>query len=252
MHQHADQPEQNKVAAAPVAHAAPTLSETEHRQVARGLTVSLVGLAGTLLLFGAAMLAFPGGHERMADGYSFSRHFLSAMGVTRVSNGTPNLPSCLMFNAALVLVGATFVFFWRARVLLVRNPAARRTLRLCGILMALGLAGIGLTPYDHLPHVHDRMNGLVIVCGGLGFMLCLFFTERRFERWRSRLVWLTVVALAGSVDLAIRWMVHAGHLPERPALPIMQKVFVALLMAWVAWQCVLFRRTSRPFQHSRC
>jgi len=214
---------------------------------ARGLTFAGIGL--TCLSFLAAMYCFPSGDENVRGGYSFGRHFLSAMGKTRVGT-VDNTVSCVLFNGTLVLVGIILAVFWDARALYLARAAQATALRACGVAMALSLAGIGLTPYDHFPHAHDRLTQATLLFGVLSFGLCLVWTRHGFESAGSKLGWLLFLMAAGAAQVVFVTLTSRGILPSRPALPLMQKLFVFMLMSWAGWQAWLFDRT-RLSQASR-
>jgi len=197
------------------------------------------GIAATGVFFLAAMAWFPGGDEGARGGYSFGGHFLSAMGKTRAGSAD-NTISCLIFNGTLVMVGTILAMFWNTRAVFLTRPVQGMLLRGCGLAMGLAMAGIGLTPYDHFPHVHDRMTHLVIVFGAICFAFCLFKSHREFESWKSRLGWLVVFVAALAGWTAVTFLASRGEIPSRPGLPLMQKLFVLLLALWVGWQGFLF------------
>ena len=223
------------------------LTDQQRRGVLRTRALAWAGIAATGVFLLAAMAWFPSGDEGARGGYSFGGHFLSAMGKTRVGSAD-NTVSCLIFNGTLVMVGTILAMFWNARAVFLTPPAQGTALRGCGLAMGLAMAGIGLTPYDHFPHVHDRMTHLVIVFGGICFAFCLFRSHREFESWQSRLGWLAVFVAAGVVWTALKILAARGEIPSRPCLPLMQKVLVLLLALWVGWQGVLFGSACRGEQ----
>jgi len=215
------------------------MTPSERKRISRARALTFAGIGATCLLFLAAMYCFPSGDEGVKGGYSFGSHFLSAMGKTRAGS-VDNTVSCLLFNGALVLVGTILAVFWDARALYLAKPTPAAALRLCGVAMALSLAGIGLTPYDYFPHAHDRLTHATVLFGVLSFGLCLVWTPRGFEGAGSKFSWLFFLVAAGAAQAVLVTLSSRGLLPSRPALPLMQKVFVLLLMSWAGWQAWLF------------
>ncbi|MBI5685090.1 MAG: hypothetical protein HZC54_08405 [Verrucomicrobia bacterium] len=189
----------------------------------------------------AAMLWFPGEDRGIQRGYSFGKHFLSAMGKTRTSL-SDNTVSCVIFNGTLIMAGTILVMFWKARATFLTRPMARTALRNCGLTMGLAMAGIGLTPYNIVPHLHNLMTYAVIAFGVACFGLCLFGSCQEFESTKSKAGWLTVVVAAGAAQGVFWALASKGIISSRPALPLMQKLFVLLLAAWAGWQSLLFGR----------
>ena len=107
------------------------------------------------------------------------------------------------------------------------------------------MAGVVLTPYDVFPHVHNLMTYAVILFGVVCFGLCLFGSWRAFESLPSKVTWLAILVVAGAAQMIFWHLASTGQIHSRPVLPLMQKLFVLLLVSWAGWQCVLFRRACR-------
>jgi len=166
------------------------------------------------------------------------------MGKTRAGL-SDNTVSCLIFNGTLIMVGTILVMFWKTRATFLTQPTARTTLRNCGLTMGLAMAGIGLTPYDIFPHIHNLMTYAVIIFGVICFCLCLFGSHQEFESVHSKVGWLAIVIVAGAAQGLFVVLVSKGMISSRPALPLMQKLFVLLLALWAGWQGFLFGRVCR-------
>ncbi|MFA5192946.1 MAG: hypothetical protein WC740_19730 [Verrucomicrobiia bacterium] len=171
-----------------------TLTEQDRRQVLRTRALTWAGIVVTAVLMLAAMFWFPGEGRGGPRGYSFGKHFLSAMGKTRTSV-SDNTISCLIFNGTLIMVGTILVMFWKTRATFLTRPVAKKTVRNCGLTMGLAMAGIGLTPYDIFPHTHNLMTHSVILFGVICFGLCLWGSPQEFESVKSKLGWLTIVVV---------------------------------------------------------
>lgn len=221
-----------------------TLTDQERRRVLRTRALTWAGIVATAVLLLAAMLWFPGEGREMRGGYSFGRHFLSTMGKTRAGSWD-NTVSCLIFNGTLIMVGTILAVFWKARATFLSQPATSTALRGCGLAMGLTMAGIGLTPYDFFPRVHTLMTHAVIVFGVICFGLCLFGSHREFESVKSKLGWLAILVVAGAAQALFVLLVSKKMISSRPALPLMQKLFVLLLALWAGWQGFLFGRACQ-------
>lgn len=97
----------------------------------------------------AAIVAYPGGQ------YSMGRQFLSDLGATRAAGGESNSESARLFNRAAVLLGLSAVPFFLLLPSTLPAEGKPRYVRAmqwalgaAGAASALGLVGIGLTPYD--------------------------------------------------------------------------------------------------------
>ena len=221
-----------------------TLTHQERMQVLRTRAVTWAGIVATGVLFLVAMSWFPGEGDGRGKGYSFGGHFLSAMGRTRAGS-FDNTVSCFIFNGTLIMVGTLLMAFWKSRALFFTRPAAATVLRHCGLAMGLAMAGIGLTPYNFFPHVHNLMTYAVILFGVVCFGLCFFGSWREFESMKSKLTWLAILMVAGAAQAVFWHLTSMGRIPSRPVLPLMQKLFVLLLALWAGWQGFLFGRACR-------
>ncbi|HPA17865.1 MAG TPA: hypothetical protein PLU30_08955 [Verrucomicrobiae bacterium] len=198
-----------------------------------------------LLAFPCAILVYPGEWwgPGPGKGYSFSMEFLSALGRARTADGISNPWASPIFNGALVGCGMLYsLFFWPGRAAFVVRLPWRVLALACGWLMAGGLAGIGLTPYDRHPHIHDSFCSITCVSGFLAILIALMASGPRFEppvsRWGTLGVLVLVLVVAGLVRIGIR----GGHLSSRPAMPLLQKGAISLMVAWTYWQVWLMLR----------
>ena len=203
------------------------------RTAAFGLTLGLV-LAPVLLV--AAMVCFPAGHAGVAGGYSFSRHVVSDLGRTVLSNGTPNPVARALFVAAMAVSALGTGIFWVGRGWLLEHPAARGAVWICGLAMSACLTGIGLTPLDRAESVHDPITaGAAYTAAGAVLALALEPRDR-LERIGAKRVWLAIL-----LPLGIGWAIlvalhHAHRLAFRPWLPLGQKTLIAAFIGWLVYQ----------------
>ena len=142
-----------------------------------------------VLAFVLAMLFYPGQvlGPPAGRGYSFSMEFLSALGRARTPDGTANPWASMLFNGGLVGCGILYgMFFWPARATFVELSSWRMIVWFCGFLMSVGIAGIGLTPFDRYPRIHDSFCSMTCVSGCLAVGVSLAASGRRFESAVSR------------------------------------------------------------------
>ena len=210
----------------------------------RARWMTWAGMIAVAVMLTVAMLAFPSPYVSARGAYSFGKHFLSAMGRTRVGSAD-NTISCLTFNSMLVMAAIILAIFWNARSFFIIRPSIQRMVRGCGVAMAVAVAGIGFTPFDLWPHVHDRMTHAVILFGVICFALCLRWSHPDFEDKRAKIAWVAVLVSAGVAHALFMALVLQGDMRSRPVYPIMQKLFVFLLVAWAGWQSWLFGAALR-------
>lgn len=216
----------------------------QHAHALRARTLIWAGIVAAGFLLLGAMWLYPGEAGGARRGYSFGENFLSMMGRTK-AGAWDNTGSCLLFNGTLIMGGPILAMFWKARAWFLREPGTKALLRGCGLTMGLAMAGIGLSPCDLFPDVHDTMTYAVIVLGVICFGLCLAGSHRGFESAQSKRMWLVILALAGAAQGLFVLFVSMGTIPSRPALPLMQMLFVLMLALWAAWQGVLLGRACR-------
>ena len=153
-------------------------------------------------------------------GYSLSHHFLSDLGRTVSLSGMPN-PSCVLFNLSVVILGTALLGFF-----VLVPPAVdegRWFVRVPGILSAMGIIGIGLTPYDKLlvPHI----VALVLWLGPMVLLLIAHVVSSAISGRESNvtrvLAFATIVAVLGYAIAGT----HSGYV-------FMQKITASLAIVW--------------------
>ena len=196
----------------------------------------VAGIVLVPLLFGLAMLFFPSGHCGATDGYSFSRHVISDLGRTRLSNGTPNPVSSSLFAAAMLLTGCVSALFWLARHTFVRNTAARRAALTCGLFASVCLALIGLTPLDRAAALHDPVTGATAIGAALAILALFADSDTRIESRRAKRFWLILLVAVSAVWTVLVVLHHEKLLAFRPWLPLWQKLLITAFVSWLAYQ----------------
>ena len=99
------------------------------------LSISLLGIAQFIAATAVSMARFP-------DGYSFSENFLSDLGRASIASSS-------MFNGSLVVLGLSLLpLFGMVTVLDPRRSVSAQATTVLGVVSALGIVGLGLTPID--------------------------------------------------------------------------------------------------------
>ncbi len=188
------------------------------------------------LLIGLAMAVFPDGHCGVAHGYSLSRHVVSDLGRTRLSNGAANPVSCALFALSMVLAGGVSALFWWVRQRFVRHPVLRRAALIFGLGASLCLALIGLTPLDRAGACHDPITAATAVCAALAILMLFADADTRFESLRAKRGWFVTLVAVSAVWTALVALHHEHVLAFRPWLPLGQKTLIATFAGWLLFQ----------------
>jgi hypothetical membrane protein len=186
------------------------------------------------LLFGIAMLLYPGGTllNPSTRGYSVFQNSLSDLGSTVAWNGQPN-PRGALFNLAgcLLLVFAglgCFIALIHVYSSSTRTSRLARTAGALVLLAAAGITGAALSPQDQYPALHGRFT-LTAVCFfpvATALLALVTALDGRFRR-RASLGWLVVTVVV---------LVWVSVMPWRPttdlqlAIPVTLQKIVALTM----------------------
>lgn len=208
----------------------------------------VAGIILVPLLFGLAMVCFPSGHCGVTDGYSFSRHVVSDLGRTRLSNGTPNPVSSSLFATAMILAGCVSALFWLARRTFVRNRAARRAVSVCGLFTSACLALIGLTPLDRVAALHDPVTAATALGAALAILALFADPDTRFESRPAKRFWLILLVAVSAVWTALVFLHHEKVLSFRPWLPLWQKLLITTFVSWLAYQNLCLFRIKQTVQ----
>jgi hypothetical membrane protein len=204
------------------------------RRAAWALALALVVVP---LLFGVAMACFPGG-------YSFSRHVVSDLGRTRLSNGTPNTLSCSLFIAAMTAASLACAFFWLARHTFLTRRAARRVALASGLAMSALMATIGFTPLNLAGSVHDPVTAATAIAAALAILALFADPTDRLERPRVKRAWLILLLLVSAGWTLLVALHHEHVLAFRPWLPLGQKTLIATFISWMVYQTTLLFKVN--------
>ncbi|HTS82686.1 MAG TPA: hypothetical protein VMH40_18940 [Myxococcaceae bacterium] len=196
--------------------------------VRRGAVLLLVLLVAGAVATAVAASRYPGGTwmDRGTVGHSFWGNFLCDVARTPALDGRPHPGASWGRAAEWSLVLALSVFFWIAPAL-VDPPRRRRTIRVLGLVAALGLALVPVTV--RVPHA------LALIAGaGPGFAATVLLM--RGLRPRPLLALLGALALGLSVlELALYLVFREGFFgaPLPPAVPAVQRLAVIAVVTWM-------------------
>lgn len=196
--------------------------------LAGGAVLGLVCILQFLLLATYAISQYPGGtrHNRSTKGYSWSGNWLSDLGRTSAWNGRENQASSTAFNRSIVALGAGVCLFLLVSL---RGYEQIRffnvATHVCGAVAALGLVGIGLTPFD-LYH-HEHLVALFVWLIPMTLFTILFTAhcligERIFG-------WLIALASAGLIGSVLLYGLSSTTSNAAAA----QKVVALISLAWL-------------------
>ncbi len=202
----------------------------------------VAGVVVVPLLFGVAMEAFPAGHQGAPAGYSFSRHVVSDLGRTAISNGVRNTLSCAFFGAAMTVTALICALFWGVRSCFLSHSAARRVALYSGLVMSALMAAIGFTPLNISARIHDPITAATAIAAGLAVLAVSADRRDRLECVRLKYLWLGWMLLVSGLWTVLIALHHERLLPFRPWLPLCQKLLIATFMGWMVYQASLLFR----------
>jgi hypothetical membrane protein len=182
-----------------------------------------LGIAQFVVAVAIAIRHYPGETDGAADGYSMAGNFLSDLGRSRTSSGRDNSVSAAFFNNSVIVLGITLLPFFA--VLPTTLPDLRKVVWVSGSLAAIGLIGIGLTPYDLYFVAHNVCLGL-----WLGPMLILLVGYLVASFGSGRAGWVLGACTLGLVYAILAYASAASHGGQ----VVMQKVTVVVSFVWFA------------------
>lgn len=197
-------------------------------------------LAALLMATAAAVYAKP---------YSWSGEYLSAMGRTALQNGKPNLLGSVFFNASLISCGLLCFWYFLLRLRYGNGLRIRHwAMFFMAAIGSAGLIGIGCTPYNLHPHIHDACTQVIVA-----WFLCIVFActgrqEDLFAKRGENVVWLffSLYALFFAHLLRIRIDVPPNALPHTPIGQINQKMVILAFFIYMWGQIIRLYINTRP------
>ena len=170
-----------------------------------------------------AVRMYPGQAASSRVEYQLSQNFLSDLGCTQTATGRNNTEVAGIFNRSVVALGLAMIPF------LLLLPAdweqGRTIMQIAGVSSAVGLIGIGLTPYDRYFIAHHVALGLWLL--PLFLIVVAYFVAYLHRGEASP--WLgagTIVLLAAMAGYALAGS-HSGYV-------VFQKVMALCALAWFA------------------
>jgi len=138
------------------------------------------------ILIGTSMFFYAGGsfNDPTSKGYTFWTNFLSDLGRTKALSGRANTVSCILFSVNYLIFGTFIIPFLLALPCLFSENDFQKKLSkigsFFGIISALTLIGIALTPWDVYPELHGLFGGIQ------GFTIPVAFTLYSIVIYRNK------------------------------------------------------------------
>jgi hypothetical protein len=153
------------------------LSFDSHQKTRRAYLIITLGCGVFILLTSIAMLTYSGGavDNHTAQGYSFTRDFLSNLGMITALSGKPNWVSAVLFFISLTAAGACLVVFFILFPHFFQANRFEKVLSLIGsvlgVLAGISFIGIAFAPADIARPAHVqfviwafRLFPLAVLC----------------------------------------------------------------------------------------
>jgi hypothetical protein len=192
-----------------------------------------------LIGIGIAIYFYPA-KDGSLYGYSMFYNFLSALGRTKTRYGVNNYISSIIFNSGLIMVNLTMMLFWYIRVDLVTSDKKRRIALICCLSFCAGLIGVGLTPYNLHPKIHDCSVYSALVLAVPGIFILINNSHAEFSSNIYKRFWITFGIILFFVQLPFIILMQLKYLPFRPTNPILQKLNVGVFIIWFSCECILY------------
>ena len=177
--------------------------------------------------------------------YIWYDDYLSALGRTRLSDGTSNLLAAFLFNTALIIAGIFSGSYVCMRGVFCGNRFLAVLLWFSGSVGGLALAGIGATPYNLAPHTHNMCTFFASLGLGISVFLCSMSRGNRMSGAAENLQWALMTLYFGLVWTAWAYVRAKKLVPNSPTGEIMQKMMVSLFYLYMLWNSVLCYRRCR-------
>jgi hypothetical protein len=180
---------------------------------------ALLGIAQFLVGVAMAVRCYPPGIQK--QGYSVCDNFLSDLGCSQTRWREDNSVSATIFNRSAIILGVSLIPFFA--VLPTTVIAFRKLIWFSGVLSALGLIGIGLTPYDLYFAAHMTTLGVWLVS------MFVLFAGHLIASSRNEPPSFAQTACTVLLLLAILAYALAG---TRTECVILQKLTVSVAILW--------------------
>ena len=176
--------------------------------------------------------------------YSWPKQFLSALGATRLRNGTSNMLSSILFNIALLLSGVMSAFYFYLRGQKTKGKIKKYLLPFFGIVGGIGLLGIGFFPYNVAPNIHNLCTGIAAWGIGPAIILCPNSAKILKFRLSEDILWILFGLFVAVLWISLNVLRHT-MLPWTPTAQIQQKIMIGFFWMYILWNSIaLFLRTK--------
>jgi hypothetical membrane protein len=148
------------------------------------------GCGAFVVLTVLAMIVYPGGlfSGELTQSYDFFRNFFSDLGRIKAVSGESNLPSAILFIAALSIAGTGLICFFIAfRSFFISDQKGRRWSlagTVIGVASGACFIGIALAPYDLFfqPHYEFVMWAFRTFLLAVGIYAYVIFRQQHYPR----------------------------------------------------------------------
>ena len=180
-------------------------------------------VCGSIAILGIVQFAASVIHSigEYPGGYDVGTHFLSDLGRTRTLTGFNNEICASRFNRSLILLGILLIPFFVTMSSTFEHGRAVSTAS--GVCSAVGLIGIGSTPYNVYLLEHLMALGMWLVSTLL--MVASFFVYSRLNRISSLLLAVITLCFFGVAWKYVSAGSHTGHV-------VFQKILVVVAICW--------------------
>lgn len=215
--------------------------------------LSSIGVLQFLVCLMLAITWYAGGHSTnfTAPGYSFSKNFLSDLGMTRGWSHRSNIVACRVFNTSIVVLSISVIpFLWRLPHHAPDRSGTLRWASFFGITSTFGLAWLGLTPYNLKFDAHNRALylwgiGLLLMAGLHAWAIWKSEYERRLFAMVSASLFLAIcLYVCCGMEMTVTRFLRGRSPIDRSV--VMQKVVVAAAVLWFIVFSIRGSRRSLP------
>lgn len=194
-------------------------------------------------LMAVAVMTYPGGTwiDPRHPGFHYRDNFLCDLLLPVAINGAPNPLASVTSQLAMLALVAGFGPFWLAvpRHFATRDARLGRWVRALGVTSLAGMVGVPLTTSVAQSWLHSICIVAAAVPGLLAAALAIVGTARNSATSR----WLPALGALALVTSAVDVALYVAHVLRDDAVtavvPGLQKVAVALVLAWLTAVAVL-------------
>ena len=219
--------------------ASPPLPELAPPSIRRHRNARIMAWTGALLpLFFLAAMVLCNGR------YCWYNQYISESGLVFVRK-LPNRPAAWLLTAGLT--GAAILCGWYFVECFRWSRASRRQRAVIlgfGMLGAVGLAGIGVVPFDQHPAFHLFCTRCSIPLG-IAILFAALTPGDLFGRRSEKAIWLVFAAFVLAVVGALTFLEQHRLLPHRPTGPVIQKTTVLAFYIYMMGQVLAYLRSTR-------